>query len=212
MSISRLINVVPPPVEACQVFDGDWSDIEFQLGLELPRDYRDFIKFYGLGEFMKFIWIHPPYSDNTDACIVRQAREIYRAYGRLRGFACRLWPYSNGLLPFGHTMHGDTLFWSTIGPPDQWRVVVHSWADWTLEYLDCGLTDFLAGLSLGECRPESFPSDMLPCDIFFDALQLPPRDASDEPAPQRRRQRAAGGHPAYGPIHGRFAFVWRPGF
>ena len=73
-------------------------------------------------------------------------------------------PASGGLIPFGGTEKGDFLFWLSQGAPDDWRVAVWDRGMQEFEVLNCGLTDFLAGLATGDVAPKEFPDSLLPCD------------------------------------------------
>ena len=50
---------------------------------------------------------------------------------------------------------------------DDWSVVVWDRGSLQFEVLECGLTDFLAGLATGKVAPKEFPDDLLPCDELF---------------------------------------------
>ena len=77
------------------------------------------------------------------------------------------WPEPGGLLPFGGTDNGDTLFWLQRGSPDDWPVVVWDRGRLGYELLDCGLTDFLAGLATGAILPKEFPDGLSSVDCLF---------------------------------------------
>jgi hypothetical protein len=168
MSIERLMKVVPPPAEPFEAFDGPWERIEAGLGTALPQDYKDFVRVYGSGYFMEFLGVDVPKSRNPNVRLERQVgvvRDMFRAFEEV---PYPLWPDPGGLLPFGGTDNGDTLFWLADGAPADWRVVVSDRGAWDFEALDCGLTDFLAGLATGEILPRAFPEDLLPCERLFE--------------------------------------------
>jgi hypothetical protein len=74
----------------------------------------------------------------------------------------KLFPEPGGLLPFGGSDNGDTLFWLTLGEPDNWPIVVNAARDSDYEKFECDMTDFITGVLTRQIRcsifPEGFPS------------------------------------------------------
>ena len=169
MTIENLLRAVPPPAAPFEAFDGPWDVIEDNLDLELPQDYKDYVRLYGYGYFMEFLGICVPGSRNPNTRLELQARWIGRSFAGLNVKPYVMWPWPGGLLPFGGTDNGDYLFWLTRGAPSDWGVVV--WDRGGLEFeefeeMNCDLTDFLAGLATGTILPKAFP-DLLPCERLF---------------------------------------------
>jgi hypothetical protein len=101
MSIDALIEVIPPPAEPSEAFSGPWEPIEAELGRALPQDYKDFVRLYGLGSFMEFLWVNVPRSESPYVRLeaeVRTVRDIFRDH---EDFRQPLWPTPGGLLVFG---------------------------------------------------------------------------------------------------------------
>lgn len=172
MTIANFVEIVPPPREPFEAFEGPWTDVEAELGTALPEDYKAFVRLYGSGYFMEFLGVAVPRSGNPNVRFETQARlisDMFRNHTSLgdEEASFPVWPEAGGLLGFGTTDNGDHLFWLTEGAPDAWKVVV--WGRGTQEYqvFDCGLTGFLAGLASGEILPRDFPEDMLPCELLF---------------------------------------------
>jgi len=183
MSIERLIDVVPPPAEPFEAFSGPWEKIEAELITILPQDYKDFVRVYGSGYFMEFLGIDVPRSRNRNTRLEVQVAATRRVFSHIHGeeWPYPFWPDQGGLMSFGGTDNGDYLFWLTRGSPEDWRVVVWGRFYGGFEPLDCNLTDFLAGLAMGEILPEAFPGDLVVCDHLFQ-----PRSVAGElRAPQR---------------------------
>lgn len=168
MTIEALIKAVPPPTAPVEAFSGPWAPLEVELGTALPEDYKDFVRVYGSGYFMEFLGIYVPRSRNPNLRLESRVQTIgdYLVYDGEPAYP--LWPSPGGLLTFGGTDNGDELFWLARGAPVDWKVVVWDRGLLTFEVLECGLTDFLAGLATGEILPREFPEDMLPCDCLFE--------------------------------------------
>jgi hypothetical protein len=175
MSIEALLKTVPAPHAAFEAFAGPWEPIEAELGTSLPQDYKDFARIYGRGYFMEFLGINIPRSKNPNTRFEVQVRRVCESFADWRDdeLPYPLWPHPEGLVPFGGTDDGDSLFWLARGAPDDWRVVVWDRGMQEFEALDCGLTDFLAGLATGRVAPKEFPDDLLPCDRLFQPSQGP---------------------------------------
>ncbi|WP_309646738.1 SMI1/KNR4 family protein [Phenylobacterium sp.] len=175
MTIETLIEVVPPPATPFEAFDGPWEPIEAELGTVLPQDYKNFVRLYGNGSFMEFLCVHTPTSGSIYVRLAPEVRTICKNLLIEDDLPYPLWPAPGGLLPLGKTDFGDYLFWLPRGPPADWKIVVWGRGLGQFEVFDCDLTDFLAGLAIGDMIPEDFPSHMLPCDHLF-------RPFSDWPA------------------------------
>jgi hypothetical protein len=167
MTIEALERVIPPPAVPFEAFSGPWEPIEAELGTALPQDYKDFVRLYGSGYFMEFMGIYVPRSRNPNLRLESRVRTIgeYLVYDDEPPYP--LWPSLGGLLNFGGTDNGDELFWLARGAPADWKVIVWDRGLFTFEVLECGLSDFLAGLVAGDILPAAFP-EMLPCDRLFE--------------------------------------------
>ena len=168
MTIEALAKVVPPPVRPSEAFGGPWEAVEAEVGTALPKDYKEFVRLYGHGEFMEFLGVHVPRCRSPYVRFESEIRVVGDVFAEDEDLPYAFWPSPGGLLVFGKTDFGDYLFWLTSGPPDTWRVVVWGRGLQEFEAFECGLTDFLAGLATGEINPQDFPQDMLPCDKLFE--------------------------------------------
>lgn len=197
MTIENLVGIIPPPAAPLGTFSGPWEPIEAELGVRLPDDYKNFVRLYGHGDLMTFVGIHVPVSWSPYARLVQAARFISKIFKDEEDLPFPMWPSSGGLLPFGTTDFGDTLFWLTLGAPEDWCVVVMGRDP--PETFDCDMTDFLARVAKGEISPGNFPDDLGPDDISFE-----PSPA--ETSPRRLRFLAAN------PTGDSFTVSWRFGF
>jgi len=167
VSITSLLEVVPPPVAATCVFRGPWESIESEIGVSLPQDYKDFCAVYGCGYFMEFLGVAVPRSPNPNTRLETQIVEICESLSGHEGLPHPPWPALGGLIPFGRTDNGDVLLWRPTGETADWGVAVWDGRGQAFEAFDCGLTDFLAGLATGVIQPKAFPDDLLPCEQLF---------------------------------------------
>jgi hypothetical protein len=171
VTIEALIGAVPPPVAPWEAFSGPWGPVEAELGTRLPADYKDFARVYGRGYFMEFLGVDIPRASNRHCRLETKVRLISDSFADhiadYDELPCPLWPDTEGLLAFGQTDNGHYLLWVTCGEPDEWCVAVWHPRDASFEELDCGLTDFLAGLAKGELIPKDFPDDLVVCEHLF---------------------------------------------
>ncbi|MBL8556372.1 MAG: SMI1/KNR4 family protein [Phenylobacterium sp.] len=169
MSIENLTRVVPPPDRPGDPFLGSWRDIEAKLGTALPRDYKAFVRMYGRGQFMEYVWIWTPGAWDHHDRLESMAPTVLRLLKEDEDFPFPVWPEAGGLLPFGSTLDGDYLAWVTHGAPDDWTVTV---LDRGMGYQEahanaCGMTDLLAGMATGEIGAPAFHPAILECEHLF---------------------------------------------
>src|SRR3974390_1397674 len=63
-SLQRLIEIVPPPASpVASGSPGDWAQVESELGVGLPTDFKEYIATYGGGEWAGFFRIFNPFCD-----------------------------------------------------------------------------------------------------------------------------------------------------
>jgi hypothetical protein len=123
------MNLMPPPVSPVELGTLDeWANVEREIGIALPNDYKIFIQTYGTGVIGRFLQIWNPLSKNKYMNLKHMAREsletlrIHKTqYEQEYPFA--LYPEKEGLLPFADTANGDLLLWKTNGLPDTWELL-----------------------------------------------------------------------------------------
>jgi hypothetical protein len=168
MSIEKLIELMSPPIRPVELpmSAGAWEEVETRLGTRLPRDYKAFIERFGSVYIDRFLSICNPFSRSFGYNLECQL-EMLRGYG----MDDVLFPNQGGLIPFGGTDNGDTLFWETSGEPDAWYVVVDDGERSEYErFQRQTMTDFLWRLLSRNVRcrffPDDFPGDVLTCDAI----------------------------------------------
>lgn len=108
----------------------DWEAVEEWLGLRLPGDYRRLADAYGPLDVGEFLWVHVPCAEGE----FDYGEWLREAHAQARRHLLALpdeerravHPERGGLLAWGTTRGGDTLFWDTSvsSDPDAWTVVV----------------------------------------------------------------------------------------
>ena len=168
MSIESLRGLVSPPDQPVEVpDDATWMLVERELGVALPRDFKDCLRIYGTGSFGGFLWVFNPASANPHLHLKTQ---IQRSLDGLRTLKAEdpeelpyaLFPEPEGLLPWGITDNGDGLYWHTAGEPEQWTVVVNAGRDPECEEFPLGATGFLAAILRQSIKSDVLPSDFPP--------------------------------------------------
>lgn len=171
MSIVRLKEVLPPPVEACEN-SGQWSQVEERIGISLPADYKEYIRTFGTGCVGGFLWIFNPFADNVRLNLSMQLDGIFkteenlkRNYGSM--FPLPLFPTSGGLLPVGLTDNGDYVSFMTEGPAESWPIIVTDSREPEWERFNLQLTDFLTAILTRERTCGIFPRAFPPPNPRF---------------------------------------------
>ncbi len=171
MSIEMLTAIVLPPSVPVDS-GGSWASVEAKLGTRLPSDYRAYIETFGSGCLDDFIWVFNPFSTNPNLNLHARSEAALQALRELQSqhaseVSYPLFPAVAGLLPWGATDNGDVLYWLTMGPPDEWDVVVNAARDARTERYAAGMTAFLAKILEGEATSRIFPTDFPSSDHSF---------------------------------------------
>ena len=99
------------------------------LGLALPADYKGVIGRYGAGAFSDLLIVLNPFLPNAYLDLLRGGSQILESARTARDsnpglLPVPIHPEPGGILPWGVTEAGDTLYWRTEGKPDAWPVVL----------------------------------------------------------------------------------------
>ncbi|MGW4021028.1 hypothetical protein [Streptomyces sp. NPDC005009] len=115
-----------PVTRGCLV---GWERAEAAIGTRLPADCKEYVHWFGHGDFDEYLIICVPGVENSNTePAVRLAHEHDGARPRKRidpGASPRipLFPEPGGWLPWGFTPGGDGLYWVTSGAgPDHWTI------------------------------------------------------------------------------------------
>jgi hypothetical protein len=173
MALNSLRQVVEPPGEPVEGGHRiKWGEIEAELGLQLPNDYKEYIREFGTGSIGGFLWIFNPVSENDNLNLLKQTTAQLPGLRSLRDrdpeyIPYALYPEEAGLLPWGLTDNGDLMLWRMAGPSDEWSVVIKESRGPDIEEFPCGMTEFLRGLVTGDIESEIIPRELLDLDRLF---------------------------------------------
>src|SRR6185503_3653210 len=128
-TVEDLVRLVAPPAVPVAA-DGDWLAVARSLGVDLPDDYKDLVRTYGLGSF-EDITLWTPFAEPVrgGSNLVVQALDLVELHRPFREMAPEefihpLFPEPGGLLEWASTGDADSLCWLTVGEPNEWPTVV----------------------------------------------------------------------------------------
>jgi hypothetical protein len=174
MTLKALIEVMPPPKRPVETGSAEqWTNVEESLGTALSTDYREYNNTFGTGCIGAFLWPYNPFSSNENLNLLTRGKLILEAMSVIKErfgdteVPYPLFPEPGGLLPWGSTDNGDSLFWLTTGNPDEWPVVVNESRGPSFEEFEESMTGFLARLINEEISSEIIPSYFLDKEALF---------------------------------------------
>jgi hypothetical protein len=177
MALESLIELLPPPGQPIETGSlADWLRIERVIGTKLPQDYKDYVNTYGSGRIGNLLWPYSPFSRNHFLNLIDQIPITLDGIRVMMGeFGKEVCPYPlhpepGGLLPWGGTDNGNTLFWQTTGNPAQWTIVIDDSDGIEYEHFQESTSDFLAKLLLGKITSNILPVDYLSQHVSFEPL------------------------------------------
>jgi hypothetical protein len=132
--LQTVTSLLAPPTSP-RGLDRSWDEVEGEIGLALPDDYKSFIDLYGSGQVASaegwaVIWNFRDYSMFGRSLSEglrgpESVTEFYRRKINTTDYPCPfpIYPEPEGLLPFASVVDVQNLNWLTSGPPNQWDVV-----------------------------------------------------------------------------------------
>ncbi|MTE20541.1 hypothetical protein F0L17_15790 [Streptomyces sp. TRM43335] len=126
----------------------DWQRVEASLGTRLPADYREYVYWFGPGNFQDEFVVCVPGVENSNvelASRLRDERDSGRLWTEVSGdpVPFPLFPEPAGWLPFAFTLEGGAVYWVTEGEdPDRWTIGARD-RMWRPERFDGGFSEFL---------------------------------------------------------------------
>ena len=169
-SLSQVLRPALIPIESV----GSWAAIEDAVGVELPDDFKVFIRVYGSGIIGTFITIFNPFDRRPALNFLEQSRQHLSAlsvlfdHGEEKVFD--LFPSNGGLLPVGRTENGDVIHWLTRENSADWTMVVNEARSPSYERFRCSLTTFLEGIFDGSKLCRVFPASIFESDRSFQSV------------------------------------------
>ncbi len=108
--------------------DARWPAVEGSIGLQLPGSYKTLIELFGASSWENFLHVPSPFDDgrlnlqNWGNQVLdgdRVSRSQFPSH-----YPLPLYPEPGGMLPWASTDNGDTLYFITAGPADDWPTIV----------------------------------------------------------------------------------------
>ncbi|MDB6120375.1 MAG: hypothetical protein JWO08_4156 [Verrucomicrobiaceae bacterium] len=162
--LAELKVLAPPPPEP-RYGSGDWAAVASRLGAELPSDYVELVKDYGVGQFDKFIVLLSPFCPGEFHNLLVALSDLHDATQYTIADGTPGFPYTpfqdkRGLLPFAWTANDDWMFWqSESDDPESWTTRIFSNRSGTYEDFPMGATALLCKLFSREVKTTMFPDD-----------------------------------------------------
>ena len=164
MSFEKLKSILPVSNLAISSDNSSkWSEVENNLGVVLPSDYKELIALYGSGIIGNFIMIYSPFTENENMNFFIQQNLYIDAYLTLKvsfpvDFPYEVFPTNGGILPWGRTENGDTLNWIVDTNQGDWAILVDGGSGDYFEYKG-SMTGFLYDVLSGTIVCPIFPND-----------------------------------------------------
>ncbi|MED7949662.1 hypothetical protein PUR61_00100 [Streptomyces sp. BE20] len=155
----------------------DWTAVESLLGLALPGSYKDYAEAFGWGEFNGAIEVFGAVGDISHGGIVGESKKRSELADLDQEFESMYAPYSvfpnpGGLMIWGVTGRGDSLFWETRGEiSERWPIVAITEDGRSFSY-GMEVSEFLYGCVVsGDIRPFSavsrgYASGFMPIESY----------------------------------------------
>ena len=162
MTTEHILKLVARPVAPHEVpSESSLHSLESDLGIDLPHDYRDFIRVYGTGCIDGFLWVYNPASANPNLNLATRTekntallKNLWEMGAPLPGeFA----PSSEHVVSWGGTDNGDILVWDTSRVP--YDVLVVTPREARVERFQCGTIEFLVRVLSRRIVVSRFPAD-----------------------------------------------------
>ena len=163
MTIDALAVLIPPPDEPCERPDlRDWAQLEAELGLTFPDDFKQFLWLYGSGKIDDFLWVLNPASANENLHLLTQLARFTEAMTEVQSYGeivpYKLFPEHGYILPFALTDNGDVMFWITAPHEGPWRVGIGAARESAWEEWDMPMTNLLSKILSSDIETPLFPS------------------------------------------------------
>ncbi|MEZ0091719.1 hypothetical protein [Streptacidiphilus sp. EB129] len=156
-SRDELLRLLKPPAEKWALLSTD--EILHGYGTALPGDYLWLMETYGPGEVSDYLGILPPVGASEIAKVPGICPGAAEQEEGVEGIEPEYLVHG-GLFVWGTNPDGDSAFWSTVGEPDEWSVVIFrrhpgpyepAWTRY-----DCGIVEFLMRTFQGRLQRNPF--------------------------------------------------------
>ena len=149
----------------------NWGDVETEMNIIFPEDYKEFINLYGGGGINEFLWILSPFSNSNNLNTKVRFKEIKEAYLVMKQEAPELCEYNfyngeKGIFPWGITDNGDELYWNFTEEIVQIIVFASRYTE--KKVYDMNMTEFLYYLLDKKIECSIFPDDFICNDNYYE--------------------------------------------
>lgn len=158
-AIRKILSPPSQPVDAV----GEWKEVEQELGIELPEDYKQLVSCYGTGMIghilevfnllkdRSAIWKQIAFVRDQNETVFNELKSVAQMLGRDTNVDHPLpypfFPDNGGLFPWGRAFDGWAFWWLTEGPPRNWKIVsTYNATEKHRVEADISTVDFLASL------------------------------------------------------------------
>jgi hypothetical protein len=175
MTIDLLLKLMPPPSSPINTGNSNkWKNVEKELGVDIPTDYKSIISAYGSGSVDYYLWLLNPFESNEYISLLKKSRVLINAFIELRlqfpeRYNSPVFPELGGLLPWAFTDSGVEICWIVgKGNSDDWTVGIHNPANGTIVDFKCNAVSFMVKLLSKEIVDSRFFPDDFPqsCPTF----------------------------------------------
>ncbi|GAA1940199.1 SMI1/KNR4 family protein [Kitasatospora viridis] len=148
----------------------DWASAARKMGIELPRDYREFVDTLGGGYIDGYLYVMEPDCPFEASDLVGFAEERAEALEYLWSSSedkpGELADAGDRLIAFAMSDNGETAYWLAKAgqAPDEWTIMVNEARGEWWEHYDLSFGQFLLSTLTGELR----------CEIFSDSFPASP--------------------------------------
>lgn len=177
MFLEKLIELIPAPDNPVGI--GDFSITYEKLGIQLPKDYYDFISVYGAGMFGNSLEVYSPFIENEYVNLFDQIETLRNLYATMKkmwgdmnmddffpngaGYPFGFYPDKGGLLPWGCIEGcGIYFYWKTDEP--KWKIVAYS--DDYYQIFQMSMTEFIYDVLSSKINFASL-SDIIEENLYF---------------------------------------------
>lgn len=150
-----------------------WKEVEDQIGIVFPDDYKMFIDSYGEGGINGFLWILSPFCENENLNSIEKFKLMQDAYISMQSefpeqFSFSFYNGERGLFPWGITDNGDELFWNF--KDDTIEIVIFESRYVSSTNYIMGTEEFLCKLLKRELVCPIFPDDFIVESNYYETI------------------------------------------
>ena len=173
MMNKTLLQILPPPNISPRTHQ--WNQVETELHVCLPDDYKQLIETYGCGSINEFLWFLSPFVENEWLNLNKRFKFLKDAHLLSKEVLPQYTPPYNfydgetGLFPWAFTDNGDVLYWN-FGATSGEVVVINS-RNWEYDAYQMDISDFLVLLLENKLESKIFPPDFVREENYFSPLK-----------------------------------------